>query len=618
MKYYIVIGHKEGETVDGKRCETDWIELIERDDPYSDNDNPPGAHRLFGYLDYNFGESAQYGTWASKSQEAWLIGRHRITKEIGFGNCSYQFIRWSTTKRIQYPGKITLSFDKKIRDNGVERPMNDDNRIDIELFDLPNQILGCFSKTCEIDPIVFKLAKFDNYGDAYIDLSEQDKREEFTTHINHFVSFMQNYPHSNIFLHCGSKNQESEIRKKILKKIEEKNLINYFEYTDVNFERRSPGGIRSGLPYSEYDTYSQTIEQFFKENRFNEPKFYKIPFNKARIDLKEQTDWQTYRLNKKFIKFLQHNPDIILEISGKFPPKVPELLSFIQTNSIKARIFLIQDPENLEIKQAIAHNRQSDLKNLIRGRNYDQATNSAAAPQQNQTFRQSLIQYHPGVLGLTQTQNQNAGIQVGQNQNQNQNQNQSQQLRQSTYVPYEPPKLEITSKSSIPDVNYAANVSILSPVVGLRFNTETSAPQTEANMDHLLTMMGHIIKQSTASLNCYCPLSYSIEELVPGAFYIPRTKLGEIPHPNSNRCKFDVQLDTLFFSPPYASIAVKKDPYAFAPVVRPGSHVTFSNDKASVVSVMKLARDIADEATLDALEPAFPKHITIKYNLTPI
>ncbi len=47
--------------------------MIERDDPYSASDFPPGAHQLWGYLDINFNESAQYGHRATKTQGAWLI-----------------------------------------------------------------------------------------------------------------------------------------------------------------------------------------------------------------------------------------------------------------------------------------------------------------------------------------------------------------------------------------------------------------------------------------------------------------------------------------------------------------------------------------------------------------
>ena len=62
MKYYVVIGHKKDELGNTKG---DWIEYIERDDLYSENDSPPGAHQFFGMLDVNFNESAQYGLRAS-------------------------------------------------------------------------------------------------------------------------------------------------------------------------------------------------------------------------------------------------------------------------------------------------------------------------------------------------------------------------------------------------------------------------------------------------------------------------------------------------------------------------------------------------------------------------
>src|SRR3990167_9119077 len=104
MKYYVIIGHKQGEHYDNaisyNKLAFDWLEIIARDDPYGPGDSPPGAHQFFGYLDVNFGESAQYGSRATKTQEAWLIGRHRISRMIDFSNLGYKFIRERSTKRI--------------------------------------------------------------------------------------------------------------------------------------------------------------------------------------------------------------------------------------------------------------------------------------------------------------------------------------------------------------------------------------------------------------------------------------------------------------------------------------------------------------------------------------
>src|SRR3990167_9627083 len=126
MKYYVIIGHKKGE----QGNLDDWIEYIERDDLYSERDNPPGAHQFFGMLDVNFNESAQYGLRATKDQEAWLIGRHRIARLADFGNCGYQFVRYNDTKHIQFPDKITVSFDQKLKDNSLNKPKDDTKRID--------------------------------------------------------------------------------------------------------------------------------------------------------------------------------------------------------------------------------------------------------------------------------------------------------------------------------------------------------------------------------------------------------------------------------------------------------------------------------------------------------
>lgn len=285
MKYYVVIGHKKGESIDGSdyslgpRHDCDWIEMIERDDPYSAYDSPPGAHQFFGYLDINFRENVQYGTRATKTQEAWLIGRHRISRMLDFGNFGYQFIRDSSTKRIQFPDKITISFDKQIKDNGVNQPSSDSLRVDIELTELNEQIINCYDKECDIDPIVFKLAKFDNYGDAYIDLQKPEDYQDFKLHIDHFVHFLKNYPNSNVFLVC-KREQELEIKHLLRNIIKTDNLTNYFEFCDDNFERRAPGylGRKSGTPSSEYDTFSETIDEFLMSRLFEAPHTVSVLF----------------------------------------------------------------------------------------------------------------------------------------------------------------------------------------------------------------------------------------------------------------------------------------------------------------------------------------------------
>ena len=158
---------------------------------------------------------------------------------------------------------------------------------------------------------------------------------------------------------------------------------------------------------------------------------------------------------------------------------------------------------------------------------------------------------------------------VGQNQNQNQNQNQSQQFRQNNNELFEPIKFEFNDKSSIPDVHFQQEGVLLKSIIGLDFAHSSNMPQTETNINRILRIMQGIIERSRASQDCYCPLSYSVEELVPGAFYVPKDKVARIPHPTDSAYNFHHDRNTLFFSPPYASIAIKKDKYAFKPYLRP-------------------------------------------------
>ena len=575
MKYYVVIGHKKGEIIDGqydgRTYDCDWIEMIERDEPYSEFDYPPGAHQFFGYLDINFNESVQYGHRATKTQEAWLIGRHRIARVLDFGNFGYQFVRERSTKRIQFPEKITISFSKAIKDNNVNKPATDIQRVDIELTELNSQLINCYDKECTIDPIVFKLTKFDNYGDAYIDLEEINNLQDFKLHIEHFVHFMKNYPSSNIFLVCKNSQQEIDIKNLLRNVIVSEHLTNYFEFCNSNFERRAPGysGGKSGTPNSEYDTFKETIEQFFDEHTFNSNhnsvrNFYNIPFKKAKITI--NNNWDVYANSAKFIAFLQNNPAITLEIAGTI--ETQDVIQFIQTNLIKAHLVLEKSPINREIESAIARNRQVDLQKAIVQHGLDKPEVIAEDDEENEEFRLSLEKYLPQKLNLANVQNVNVDIHVGQNQNQNQNQNQAQQIRQSQNTPYEPTKLEINNKTSIPDVNFATQDKLLKSLIGLPFQNGGNAPQTEGNIDHLFAVMEQIIEKSPASKDCYCPLSYSVEELVPGAFYVPKERVSTIPHPSYGYV-FDRYKNTLFFSPPYASIAIKKDKYAFKPFNRP-------------------------------------------------
>ncbi len=562
MKYYIVIGHKKSERVDEGNAEfydCDWVELIERDDPYSEHDFPPGAHQLFGFLDINFNENVQYGWRATKTQEAWLIGRHRIARMLDFGNFGYQFVRDSDTKHIQFPDKITLSLDKKIKDNGVNKPDTDNQQVDIEFTHLNEQIIHCYDKECDIDPIVFKLAQFDNYGDAYIDLKKNTNYQDFKSNIDNFIYFWRNYPNSNVYLNCKPE-QELEIKNLLKNVITNNQLTNYFEFCDDNFERRSPRYRgKSGTPGSEYDTFSETIDEFFNEHSFNanllsEKNFYNVPFKKAKITIKN--NWFVYASSEKFIKFLQYNPELTLEVSGAMPDQI---IQFIKDNSIKANIVLIDEPNNSKIKELIAYNRQEDIQAIIHQHGYD---NPESTPEEelNDVFRLTLEKYAPQKLNLSTVENQNIDIQVGQNQNQNQNQ--SQQLRQSNNAPYEPIKLEINSKSSIPDVNFESQEHLLERVIGLKFQDRKNAPQTEANVNYLLIALQDIINCSSVN-NEFCPLSYSVDELIPGVFYVPKEKLKSISHPNSLFYLFDDKKNTYFFSPTYASIAIKKDKYAF-------------------------------------------------------
>lgn len=595
MKYYIVIGHKKGEKIndsyDSRIYESDWIEMIERDDQYSYYDYPPGAHQLFGYLDVNFNESVQYGMRATKTQEAWLIGRHRIARMLDFGNFGYQFVRQYDTKRIQFPERITISFDKQIKDNGVNKPSNNDKKVEIELSQLNEQIIHCYDKECDIDPLVFRLAKFDNYGDAYIDLMELKNYQDFQLHIDHFVNFMKNYPNSSIFLVCPSQ-KEQEIKTQLRGIIQREHLTNYFEFCNPDFNRKRPNwGPVSGSPSSEYDTFSETIEEFFNEKTLNtnshiERNFYNVPFKQATITV--NNNWNVYAGSEKFKQFLQYNPSLTLEIDGVV--KAQDVVEFIRAHGIKANVVIKSDPNNQEMKEAIVSNRKDELQHIISQHGYDHlGALQEEEEQENEEYRLALEKYAPQKLNLAEAQIQVTDVQVGQNQNQNQNQNQAQQMRQSNNEPYVPLKLEINNKSSIPDVNFGIKGELLKSLIGLPFQREENAPQTEVNINYLLTAMEQIIKESPASKNCYCPLSYSVEELVPGAFYVPKDRVKTLPHPGKYPYNFDENKNTLFFSPPYASIAIKKDKYAFKPYHRP-TDANLSHSSPELVSTIKKDR----------------------------
>lgn len=591
MKYYVIIGHKAGEGFGDSNG--DWVEVIERDDEYSYNDYPPGAHQFFGYLDINFNESVQYGVRATKTQEAWLIGRHRIARSLDFGNFGYQFVRASDTKRIQFPDKIKLSFDKQIRDNYVNRPSNDANRVDIELTELNQQILQCFDKECTIDPIVFKLAQFDNYGDAYIDLQEIKNYQDFEANIDSFVHFLKNYPNSNVYLSC-QKSQEIQIKQLLKRKIQSEHLTNYFEFCEPNFERRSPGysRVKSGEPHSEYDTFAETIEEFFNEHAFkrsaeSESNFYRVPFKKAKITISNNlqrdnwqsnnwqsnnwqrnnwqgNSWSVYSRSEKFIKFLQYNPDIRLEIEG--PVAVSDLVRFIETNSIKASVVLINDPNNLDVINAIAQNRKAQIEAIIEQHGYANLDNPSEEFENNEEFRLSIERYRAQQLTLTDEVDGNEfneNLHVVLNQNLDQNQNLDLHLRQANHFPTESVNLEITSKLKIPDVTFASNEALLKSIIGLDFKDKGNLPQTEAKINSILLEMEKIINASSSSRNCYFPLGYGAANIIAGASYIPKAKVGEVARSKSNLYAFDKTKDTLFFSPPFASIAIKKDKYAF-------------------------------------------------------
>ena len=289
MLYYIIIGQTKDENAqEGKGIHGDALTLVVRNDVYSRNRSFPtleGAHCLFGYLDVNFHESVQYGSRATADQEAWLIGRHRIGRSVDFGNLGYQFVRSSSTKRIQFPDTIILSFDRRIRDNGLDLPPSDDKRVDIELTQLDQQILNCYDKPCVIEPIIFKLSKFDNYGDAYIDLLSPDNEQMFYANIDHFVNFMKHYPNTSIYIMThntmprsggyyssasyGSPYPDSKLKSFLKELIKREHLTNYFEFCDARFERKSIQGIKSGMPSSTYDTFDNTIDEFFNQSGYS-------------------------------------------------------------------------------------------------------------------------------------------------------------------------------------------------------------------------------------------------------------------------------------------------------------------------------------------------------------
>jgi len=634
MKYYIVIGHKKGETVidsNGKTVfgydyktteyESDWIELIERDDEYGgQEDYNKGAHRVFGFLDVNFNESMQYGAWATKTQEAWLIGRHRIVRVIDFTSLGYQFVRLEKDggiKHIQFPDKITLSFDKKIKDNGVYKPFNDSNKVDIEFTELNGQIINCYDKACDIDPIVFKLTQFDNYGDAYIDLQKAEDLQKFVDNLEHFIHFMKNYPNSNINLTCAS-SHEIQIKTLLRSKIKSENLINYFEFFDAEFKRRSPTKYsfetqpkQSGTPNSEYDTFSETIDAFFNEHHFkqdnlrHESSFYTVPFKKAKITINK--NWDVYSSSEKLIKFMQYNSGITLEIEGNVSEvSEQQVVDFIKNNGIKANIILYGKQSTL-IQDAIASNRATEIQATVKEYAYDDVEKAAELELENNAYRLSIEKYIPGKLALSNAQDaNNVDLQVGQNQNQNQNQQQNQQIRQTNDI-FVPQKLEINNKVSIPDVNFEIHTDYLSSVMGLAFKQDANAPQTETIMNHMLMNMQKVIQSSAASLNCYCPLSYSPEELVPGAFYVPKEMLESISYPPAIY-QFDINKDTLFFSPPYASIAIKMDKYAFRPYRRPIDIDAVLYDAVlydavdEKISQLELVRDYVEDSDIQKIK----------------
>ncbi|NDH69188.1 MAG: hypothetical protein EBY22_15075, partial [Gammaproteobacteria bacterium] len=247
-----------------------------------------------------------------------------------------------------------------------------------------------------------------------------------------------------------------------------------------------------------------------------------------------------------------------------------EVATFIRLNRIKANIILGEDPHNALIKQAIADNQAPDLQQIITRYRYDHLEDIPVAEAENRDYRLTLAKYAPHLLRLSSHQSASLEyMHVGQNQNQNQNQNQSQQFRQNNNELFEPIKFEFNDKSSIPDVHFQQEGVLLKSIIGLDFAHSSNMPQTETNINRILRIMRGIIERSRASQDCYCPLSYSVEELVPGAFYVPKDKVARIPHPTDSAYNFHHDRNTLFFSPPYASIAIKKDKYAFKPYLRP-------------------------------------------------
>lgn len=616
MKYYIVIGHKKGEMNDDYRSYTsNSIELIERDEEHGQLDGGyeiPGAHQSFGYLDMNFNEGAQYGARASLTQEAWLIGRHRIARMVDFGNFGYKFVRYEGTTRIQFPDKITLSFDKAIPVDGDKRPRrpsDDSQRVNIELTNPTEQIINCYDKECTIDPKVFQLAQFDNYGDVYLDIQQLAKYQDFKANFVHFVYFMKNYPNSNLFLVC-SQDKENEIKELLKGAIVAHHLTNYIEFCNNNFSRKSSYGKQSGEPHSEYDTFRETIKEFFNENTFNSDKatnernFYSVPFKNAKITIDASYSWERYTKSIKFQNFLKHNPNIALEISGNVTSR--DVVEFISTHKIKATLFLSNDPNNADIIKALTKNRQEEIQAQLDKHQYGQLLlreeQVAPPPELRLTVRKYLAR-QAGLDGATEVHDEVNAM----GQNQNTQQQQQQQMVTSSNAYYEPVKLEISSKSSIPDVAFETNDELLQQLIGLKFTDHANAPQIEAHIKQLFGTMQTIIRKSAASQDCYCPLSYSVEELLPGAFYVPRDKISTVDHP---RTDFDTNKNTLFFSPPYASIAIKKDKYAFKPFNRPMNKELSPSDVLSdAIKQDKFVKDLVRQYREDvivSLEPQTP------------
>ena len=624
MKYYIVIGHKKGELDEnGQSHASDSIEVVERDEIHgqlidgSYTQEKPGAHQSFGFLDVIFNEGPQYGHRATLTQEAWLIGRHRIARSVDFGNFGYKFVRTGSTTRIQFPDKITLSFDKAIpvdSDREPRRPENNSQRVNIELTHPAEQIINCYDKECAIDPNVFKLAQFDNYGDVYLDIHEPKKYEDFKANLNHFIQFMKDYPNSSLFLVCPPAHYEQEIKDRLRTAITTHHLTNYVEFCNHNFTRRSPFGKgQSGQAFSEYDTFKETIREFFNEDSFkaeqptNERNFYSVPFKKAKVTIDATYPWKRYTESAKFRNFLKYNSNITLEISGDVTPE--DVVTFMNKYAIKATLFLSNDPNNATIIKTLAENREKEIKDQIQAHHYDQLLLKEEQVDPIPEPRLMVKKYLAHQAGLEGANDVHDEVNA-MGQNQNTQQQQQQQMVASNNSYYEPLKLEISSKSSIPDVDFEENDALLEQLIGLKFTDSVNAPQIEAHIKHLFGTMQSIIRNSSASRDCYCPLSYSVEELLPGAFYVPKAKIATIDHPRYSSVKFNEQKNTLFFSPPYASIAIKKDKYAFKPFYRPvderlsPSEVlseTIKNDKF----VIDLVSNYRDDAAL-AIEPQSP------------